>query len=199
MSKKTLLNQANYPPPPLFSLSDTPTNPLLTTNTGRNIDEDDHDQHMSKDDDHTDDEGGVLLNEENVGEPLSMGRTVNMEVRSGVNATTYKWKRVASIPKDERAGEPRFDLQATPPPPPTLHYDPPSFSFVSPPQLLLFSRSATATLTPPPGKLIYFGCACHCLATSCSALFVITLVSVRMCLCFHSLYLSIISPDYSFS
>ena len=69
---------------------------------------------MSKDDDVTDDEGGVVLSEEEAGEPLSMGRTVDVEVGSGVNATTYKWKRVPSIPKDERAGEPRFDLQATP-------------------------------------------------------------------------------------
>ena len=85
---------------------------------------------MSKDDDVTDDEGGVLLSEDvEVGEPLSMGRTVDVEVGSGVNATTYKWKRVPSIPKDERAGEPRFDLQATTPP---LLIPFICFSFVSP-------------------------------------------------------------------
>jgi len=72
---------------------------------------------MSKDDDVTDNGGGVVLSEEEVGEPLFMGRTVDVEVGSGVNATTYKRKCVPSIPKDERAGEPRFDLQATTPPP----------------------------------------------------------------------------------
>jgi len=131
-------------------LCNTPPNPLLTTNAGRNIDEDDHDQHMSKDDDYTDDEGGVLLTaDEDVGEPLTMGRTVDVEVGSGVNATTYKWKRVASIPKDERAGEPRFDLQVHPPP----SYN---YSFASllshPPLLLLLHRSATGTSTPPRRK-----------------------------------------------
>jgi len=71
---------------------------------------------MSRDDVDTDDEGGVLLTADDVGEALSMGRTVDVVVGSGVNATTYKWKRIHSIPDDARAGEPRFDLQATPPP-----------------------------------------------------------------------------------
>ena len=86
---------------------------------------------MSKDDDCTDDEGGVLLTvAEDVGEPLAMGRTVDVEVGSGVNATTYRWKRVASIPKDERAGEPRFDLQVHPPPLITIHAQRMKLSFV---------------------------------------------------------------------
>jgi len=96
--------------PPLSSLSAA----------GQDVDDDDHDQYTSRDDDITDDEGGVLVLTDDEGEALSMGRTVDVEVGSGVNACTYKWKRVPSIAKDERADFPRFDLQANPPPPPPL-------------------------------------------------------------------------------
>ena len=49
-----------------------------------------------------------------------MGRTVDVVAQTKPNPTTYVWKRVAGITRDERGDCERFDLQVTshPSPPP---------------------------------------------------------------------------------
>ena len=63
------------------------------------------------------------------GEPLSMGRTVDVVAQTKPHPTTYVWKRVAAITRDERGDLERFDLQVTPPPSLSLS------SYITPPYL----------------------------------------------------------------
>ena len=148
------------PVPSICCCTNPPPSVPIVFPSGKDVDEEDADKYTSRDDDVTDDEGGVLPMESDSdegattspppppsslptspplpplqsrpchhhppyfhhhlhhyqGEPLSMGRTVEVVAQNGTHPTTYTWKRVPAIVKDERGSLERFDLQVNSPP-----------------------------------------------------------------------------------